>query len=295
MQVASWESIQPTGSDDGAGGYMPLAIVKGGANDINWVLSHHNAKPILLTNASGAVVAYSGHAVLGFPGQFANAVGLAGAQYYYNRYRDYNDATGRYIQADPIGLAGDANPYAYAMGNTLRYSDPTGLEGINFFNPNDRAAPTANMLVNARGGYFYVAGHGALGLIQDNTGASGPRNYSLKNVPAFVARLRRAGLRPGQTIVLAACNVDEDGGAFARAVAALTRSNVYATDDYVGYSPLVPYPGTVRSIFPRSIRGGAFGSGNFSLHSSGPRRVNRPPDIVNISTNGNQNSPVRKN
>jgi RHS repeat-associated protein len=116
----------PTGGDDGAGGYMPLAIVKGGASDINWVHSHHNAKPILLTNSTGTVVAYSGHAVLGFPGQFANAVGLAGAQYYYNRYRDYNDATGRYIQADPIGLAGDANPYAYAMGNTLRYSDPTG-------------------------------------------------------------------------------------------------------------------------------------------------------------------------
>jgi RHS repeat-associated protein len=116
----------PTGGDDGAGGYMPLAIVKGATGDINWVHSHHNAKPILLTNSTGAVVAYGGHAVLGFPGQFANAVGLAGAQYYYNRYRDYNDATGRYIQADPIGLAGDANPYAYAMGNTLRYSDPTG-------------------------------------------------------------------------------------------------------------------------------------------------------------------------
>jgi RHS repeat-associated protein len=115
-----------TGGDDGTSGYMPLAIVKGAAGEINWVHSHHNGKPILLTNASGTTVAYSGHAVLGFPGQFANAVGLAGAQYYYNRYRDYNDATGRYIQADPIGLAGDANPYAYAMGNTLRYSDPTG-------------------------------------------------------------------------------------------------------------------------------------------------------------------------
>jgi RHS repeat-associated protein len=109
----------PTGGDDGLGGYIPLAVVTGTTATVNWVHSHHNAKPILLTNASGAVVAYSGHAVLGFPGQFANAVGLAGAQYYYNRYRDYNDATGRYIQADPIGLAGDANPYAYAMGNTL--------------------------------------------------------------------------------------------------------------------------------------------------------------------------------
>jgi RHS repeat-associated protein len=115
-----------TGGDDGTGGYMPLAIIKGAAGEINWVHSHHNGKPLLMTNVTGAIVPYSGHAVLGFPGQFANAVGLAGAQYYYNRYRDYNDTTGRYIQADPIGLAGDANPYAYAMGNTLRYSDPTG-------------------------------------------------------------------------------------------------------------------------------------------------------------------------
>jgi RHS repeat-associated protein len=68
----------------------------------------------------------SSGAVLGFPGQFANAKLLAGAQYYYNLYRDYNPTTGRYIQADPIGLEGDANPYLYAMGNTLRYNDPTG-------------------------------------------------------------------------------------------------------------------------------------------------------------------------
>jgi RHS repeat-associated protein len=116
-----------TGGDDGTGGYMPLAIVKGSAGEINWVHSHHNGKPLLMTNVTGAIVAYSGHAVLGFPGQFANAVGLAGPQYYYNRYRDYNDTTGRYIQADPIGLAGDANPYAYAMGNALKYRDADGL------------------------------------------------------------------------------------------------------------------------------------------------------------------------
>jgi hypothetical protein len=79
----------PTGGDGGTGGYMPLAIVKGAASDINWVHSHHNGKPLLITNVTGAIVPYSGHAVLGFPGQFANAVGLAGAQHYYNRYRDY--------------------------------------------------------------------------------------------------------------------------------------------------------------------------------------------------------------
>ena len=69
---------------------------------------------------------YPAHAVLGFPGQFANSQQLAGAQHYYNRYRDYDVNTGRYIQADPIGLAGDDNPYAYAGGNPLRYLDPSG-------------------------------------------------------------------------------------------------------------------------------------------------------------------------
>jgi RHS repeat-associated protein len=148
-----------TGGDDGAGGYMPLAILTRAAATINWVHSHHNAKPILLTNSTGAVVAYGGHAVLGFPGQFANAVGLAGAQYYYNRYRDYNDATGRYIQADPIGLAGDPNPYAYAMGNTLSYMDPEGLQGgvVRFARPPTFTYRPANaydaqiQALNARG------------------------------------------------------------------------------------------------------------------------------------------------
>jgi hypothetical protein len=40
--------------------------------------------------------------------------------------QNYDPTTGRYIQADPIGLAGDPNPYAYALGNPLRYTDPSG-------------------------------------------------------------------------------------------------------------------------------------------------------------------------
>ena len=64
------------------------------------------------------------------PGAY-NAGGIPGAEpafadLYYNRYRDYDPTTGRYIQADPIGLAGGSNPYSYAMGNPLRYTDPTG-------------------------------------------------------------------------------------------------------------------------------------------------------------------------
>ena len=119
----------PNGGDDGLGGYMPLATAVGQTGTLNWLHAHHHGAPILTTNATGTVVPYPAHAVLGFPGQFANSQQLAGAQHYYNRYRDYDVNTGRYIQADPIGLAGDDNPYAYAGGNPLRYMDPKGLAG----------------------------------------------------------------------------------------------------------------------------------------------------------------------
>jgi len=118
----------PTGGDDGLGGYMPLATAVGQTGALNWLHTHHHGAPILTTNATGTVVPYPAHAVLGFPGQFANSQQLAGAQHYYNRYRDYDVNTGRYIQADPIGLAGDDNPYAYAGGNPLGFMDPDGLQ-----------------------------------------------------------------------------------------------------------------------------------------------------------------------
>jgi RHS repeat-associated protein len=120
----------PTGGDDGLGGYMPLATAVGQTGTLNWLHTHHHGAPILTTNAAGTVVPYPAHAVLGFPGQFANSQQLAGAQHYYNRYRDYDVNTGRYIQADPIGLAGDDNPYLYASGNPLKYGDPLGLNPL---------------------------------------------------------------------------------------------------------------------------------------------------------------------
>ncbi|MFC2590093.1 MAG: RHS repeat-associated core domain-containing protein [Ottowia sp.] len=39
---------------------------------------------------------------------------------------------GRYIQADPIGLAGGVNVYQYAYGNPLVYYDSLGLICFNF-------------------------------------------------------------------------------------------------------------------------------------------------------------------
>ncbi|WP_206606299.1 RHS repeat-associated core domain-containing protein [Steroidobacter cummioxidans] len=59
---------------------------------------------------------------LRFPGQiYVAETGLN-----YNYFRDYDPATGRYIESDPIGLAGGLNTYAYVRSNPLTFYDPDG-------------------------------------------------------------------------------------------------------------------------------------------------------------------------
>jgi RHS repeat-associated protein len=60
---------------------------------------------------------------LRYPGQYYDEeTGL-----HYNYFRDYDPATGRYIESDPIGLAAGLNTYGYVGGNPVRYADPSGL------------------------------------------------------------------------------------------------------------------------------------------------------------------------
>jgi RHS repeat-associated protein len=120
--------------NDNGDGYEPLAIA--GPSTITFVHGDHLGAPALLTDSQGAVVnrydalpfgqrwaslAASPTTALAFPGQLIDAVDR-----HYNLHRDYDPTLGRYLQADPIGLDGGDNPYAYAEGNAVRWIDPSG-------------------------------------------------------------------------------------------------------------------------------------------------------------------------
>jgi RHS repeat-associated protein len=53
----------------------------------------------------------------------------AETQLNYNYFRDYDPGTGRYVQSDPIGVAGGINGYAYVGGDPVGLVDPRGLAG----------------------------------------------------------------------------------------------------------------------------------------------------------------------
>ena len=118
-----------TGPDGGCGDKDPTAVYFY-HNDVN-------GAPLRLTDRTGAVVwrqAESGAWSTRYrqEGLVSNPLRFQGQYYdeesglHYNRYRYYEPESGRYISADPVGLDGGLNQYAY-VPDPLDWIDPLGL------------------------------------------------------------------------------------------------------------------------------------------------------------------------
>jgi len=63
---------------------------------------------------------------LRFPGQRHDSA----SDLNYNYHRDYDAATGRYVESDPVGMAAGSSTYGYVGGMPLNAYDPRGLTAI---------------------------------------------------------------------------------------------------------------------------------------------------------------------
>jgi RHS repeat-associated protein len=121
---------------DGAWGTDPL--YQKSNSDYTFYQNDHLGTPQQLTDAAGTTRWNARYQSFGeadalnddvvnslrLPGQYADLeIGL-----YYNYFRYYDPAVGRYISSDPIGLEGGGNSYLYAAANPIIYFDNKGLK-----------------------------------------------------------------------------------------------------------------------------------------------------------------------
>jgi RHS repeat-associated protein len=117
--------------------WEPIAVIEGGVTYL--VRTDHIGRPVFATNTAATKVWTATYDPFGgvrtttgtpinarFPGQwFQSESGL-----HQNWMRDYDPTTGRYLQADPLGLVDGASVYGYALQSPIMNVDPRGEQSI---------------------------------------------------------------------------------------------------------------------------------------------------------------------
>ncbi|MEQ1560351.1 MAG: RHS repeat-associated core domain-containing protein [Methyloglobulus sp.] len=206
-------------------GDMPTAVLKD--DKAYYVYADHLNAPRAISDATGKTVWRWDSEVFGttpanedpdqdgtkfaynlrFPGQyFDQSTGL-----HYNGFRDYDPATGRYVESDPIGLDGGINTYGYVFNRPLSIFDRTGLAGefIIYFNPISEpvlylAAVQDNHPDGVISVYMHANSNGAIGRKDDKGNFVPDKDFTYADVARDIRNLQ--GYKPYSTIKYGACN-----------------------------------------------------------------------------------------
>jgi RHS repeat-associated protein len=154
-----------------------------------------------------------------FPGQqYDSATGFN-----YNYYRDYDAESGRYVQSDPIGLAGGISTYGYVRGNPLLLSDFFGLAvDINLF-PAGSSEYRGAQNYNSNPSECTIAGHGT------------PNSVGGRSAQSLIEIINKNPSCQDKPIRLVACNAGVSpsrGYSIAQRLANAIQQNVYAPNNW---------------------------------------------------------------
>ena len=169
--------------------------------------------------------------------------------------RAYNSKTGRWLNRDPIGVAGGVNLYGYVGGDVLGEVDPLGLSELVLFNRDVKSkyVDGADRFHSPKGVYT-VAGHGDSHRMKDAD------NNDLR--PQDVARMIMADpkFKGSEAVLLLSCETGKgDNFSFAQQLSDILGVKVVAPDNYVFFRSdggfylasadrsLRPIPGTTGS------------------------------------------------
>lgn len=140
LQVAAEFSYSPTilrryvhvpGTDE-----LIMQYEGSGTSNRRWFILDERGSVLSATDSTGANIYENTYDAHGNPGAtnsgrfgYAGYMWLSQARIYHVRARAYHPVLGRFLQPDPIGMAGGINLYGYVGGDPINFVDRMGLAG----------------------------------------------------------------------------------------------------------------------------------------------------------------------